>query len=107
MLRTPLCDLLGIEYPIIQAGMGEYTSAELVAAVSNAGGLGSLGCAYRTVEEISNQLTETKKLTRKPFVVNHLILTMDEEAFMLTLKERPLIISFAGGDPGRFRSSAG
>jgi enoyl-[acyl-carrier protein] reductase II len=42
MLRTSLCDLLGIEYPIIQAGMGEFTSAELVAAVSNAGGLGNL-----------------------------------------------------------------
>ncbi len=47
MLRTALCDLLGIEYPIIQAAMGPITSAELVAAVSNAGGLGSLGAVER------------------------------------------------------------
>ena len=43
MLHTPLCTLLGIEFPIIQAGMGAFTSAELAAAVSNAGGLGSVG----------------------------------------------------------------
>ncbi len=102
MLHTPLCNLLGIDYPIIQAGMGEFTSAELVAAVSNAGGLGSLGCAYRTIDEIRSQLTATRALTSRPFVVNHLLLTLDEEAFSYTLRVRPPIISFAGGDPGDF-----
>jgi nitronate monooxygenase/enoyl-[acyl-carrier protein] reductase II len=82
--------------------MGEFTSAELVAAVSNAGGLGSLGCAYRTIDDISNQLTATRELTNRPFVVNHLLLTLDEEAFALTLKAKPAAISFAGGDPGDF-----
>ena len=54
MLHTPppLCDLLGIELPVIQAGMGPFTSAELVAAVSNAGGLGSLGVATRSVKDL-------------------------------------------------------
>lgn len=75
MLRTSLCDLLGIEYPIIQAGMGEFTSAELVAAVSNAGGLGNLGCAYRTIDDITNQLAATGELTSRSFAVNHLLLT--------------------------------
>ncbi len=51
MLRTKLCDLLDIDYPIIQAGMGAATSAELVAAVSNAGGLGSLGAFLRVRPE--------------------------------------------------------
>ena len=102
MLRTHLCDLLGIEYPIIQAGMGEFTSAELVAAVSNAGGLGSLGCAYRTIDEILSDLAATRALTSKPFAVNHLILTLDEEAFSLTLDFKPAIISTAGGDPGEY-----
>ena len=50
MLPSPVCDLLGIEFPIIQAGMGPFTSAELVAAVSNAGALGSLGAGARTTE---------------------------------------------------------
>jgi len=102
MLRTALCDLLSIEHPIIQAGMGEFTSAELVAAVSNAGGLGSLGCAYRSVEEISVELEATKQLTSQPFAVNHLMLTLDEDAFSLTLDAKPKLISFAGGDPGEF-----
>lgn len=102
MLRTPLCDLLSIEHPIIQAGMGEFTSAKLVAAVSNAGGFGILGCAYRSVNEISSQLSETRELTSRPFAVNHLLLTLDEEAFALTLKAQPAAISLAGGDPGDF-----
>jgi nitronate monooxygenase/enoyl-[acyl-carrier protein] reductase II len=102
MLRTALCDLLKIEYPIIQAGMGEFTSAELVAAVSNAGGLGSLGCAYRSIEEIRGELEATKQLTSRPFAVNHLMLTLDKEAFALTLAAKPSVISFAGGDPGDF-----
>ena len=102
MHHTPLNDLLKIKIPIIQAGMGEFTSAELVAAVSNAGALGSLGCAYRSVDEIKKELTLTRKLTRSPFAVNHLLLTLDEEAFDLTLKFQPPVISFAGSDPGNF-----
>jgi enoyl-[acyl-carrier protein] reductase II len=82
--------------------MGEFTSAELVAAVSNAGALGSLGCAYRSIDEIAGQLKMTRELTSRSFVVNHLLLTMDEEAFDLTLKFRPPVISFAGSDPGDF-----
>lgn len=86
--------------------MGEFTSATLVAAVSNAGGLGILGCAYRSINEISSQLSETRELTSRPFAVNHLLLTLDEEAFSLTLKARPATISLAGGDPGDFVEQA-
>ena len=70
ILRTRLCDLLGIEYPIISAGMGpsligERTGApvELVVAVSEAGGLGVLGAVGITVEEMRDQIREIKKLT--------------------------------------------
>ena len=65
ILRTKLCDILGIEYPILSAGMGpslvgEKTGApvELVAAVSEAGGLGVLGAAGFTVEELAGQIRE-------------------------------------------------
>lgn len=102
MLQTALTELFDIEYPIIQAGMGEFTSAELVAAVSNAGGLGSLGSAYRPIDEIKGQLIATGDLTDKPWIVNHLILTMDEEAFNITLEFKPAAISLAGGDPGDY-----
>jgi nitronate monooxygenase/enoyl-[acyl-carrier protein] reductase II len=82
--------------------MGEFTSAELVAAVSNAGGLGSLGTAYRTLDEIAEDLIAIKDLTDQPYVVNHLLLTLDEDAFALTLDAKPTAISFAGGEPSDF-----
>ncbi|MBI1744503.1 nitronate monooxygenase [Candidatus Acetothermia bacterium] len=100
MLRTLMCDLLDIESPVIQAGMGAFTSAELVAAVSNAGGLGSLGASQRTAEDLQKQLAQLRKLTRRSFAVNHLVTTLDEEAFALTLKAQPRVISLALGDPG-------
>jgi enoyl-[acyl-carrier protein] reductase II len=100
MLRTLLCELLGIKFPIIQAGMSRFTSAELVAAVSNAGGLGSLGCDLRPIDDLSLQLARTRELTGQPFAVNHLLPTLSEAAFSLTLQARPPIISLAGSDPG-------
>ncbi|MCP5057664.1 MAG: nitronate monooxygenase [bacterium] len=79
-LRTPLCDMLGIEYPILSAGMGpsligESTGApvELVVAVSEAGGLGVLGGAGYTVEEMRDAIREIRKQTDKPFGVDLLL----------------------------------
>ena len=79
-LRTKLCDILGIEYPILSAGMGpsligEKTGApvELVVAVSEAGGLGVLGAAGYSVDEMREQIREIKKLTDKPFGVDLLL----------------------------------
>ena len=99
MLRTVLCDLLGIEVPVIQAGMGMNTSAELVAAVSNAGGLGSLGAWARPVENLSQQLAAIGELTDNPFAVNHIVPDLNEEAWDLTLMAKPAVISLALGDP--------
>jgi NAD(P)H-dependent flavin oxidoreductase YrpB (nitropropane dioxygenase family) len=80
VLKTKLCDMLDIEYPILSAGMGpsligERTGApvELVAAVSEAGGLGVLGGAGFTVEEMREHIREIKKLTDKPFGVDILL----------------------------------
>jgi len=80
ILRTKLCDILGIEYPILSAGMGpsligETTGApvELVVAVSEAGGLGVLGAAGYTVDELREKIREIRKLTDKPFGVDLLL----------------------------------
>ena len=73
ILRTPLCDLLGVEYPVCLAGMGSRgraTPPALVAAVSNAGGLGVAGGANLTPGEIRSRIREIKALTDKPFAVN-------------------------------------
>lgn len=76
VLRTALCDLLGIEYPILLAGMGIWgmaTPPALVAAVSNAGGLGVLGCSGLAPEEIRRRIREVRGLTDKPFGVDLLL----------------------------------
>jgi len=69
-LTTPLCDLLQIEHPIMLAGMGGVSYAELGAAVSNAGGYGVLGMAGRTPEEIRAEMRKVKTLTERPFGVD-------------------------------------
>ena len=99
MIRTPVCGLLDIEVPIIQAGMSTFTSAELVAAVTNAGGLGSLGAANRPVDDLRRQLARIADLTGGSFAVNHLVTVMDEETFALTLEARPRVISMALDHP--------
>ena len=100
MLRTPVCELLGIDYPIVQAAIGPWSAAELSAAVSNAGGLGSLGTATLSAERFAAQLRRMRELTAKPFAINHTARPFNEELFALTLAARPKVISYAIGDPG-------
>jgi len=70
VLRTKLCEMLDIEYPIILAGMGLIAGAELVAAVSEAGGLGVIGAIYMTPDELDAEIKKVRKLTSKPFGVD-------------------------------------
>ena len=70
MIRTPLCDLLGIEYAIVQGGMAWVGTAELVAAVSNAGGLGTAGGGNASPEEVAREVRLVRGLTDKPFGLN-------------------------------------
>jgi enoyl-[acyl-carrier protein] reductase II len=100
MLRTPLRDLVGIDVPIIQAGMSVYTSPKLAAAVSNAGGLGSLGAWMRPVEQLRRDLEQLREATDRPFAVNHVVLDLDDAAFELTLERAPAVVSFALDDAG-------
>ncbi|MCL5043849.1 MAG: nitronate monooxygenase [Deltaproteobacteria bacterium] len=79
VLRTKLCELLGIEYPVVLAGMGPVASLdgastpELAAAVSNAGGLGVLGAAALSPDELNEWIERTRRLTVKPFGVDTLL----------------------------------
>ncbi|HEX8530325.1 MAG TPA: nitronate monooxygenase [Cytophagales bacterium] len=72
-LRTPFCHLLGIEHPVVQAGMGNVAGPELVAAVSNAGGLGILAATMVSPQEVRNNIRRVRQLTKKPFAVNLLL----------------------------------
>jgi NAD(P)H-dependent flavin oxidoreductase YrpB (nitropropane dioxygenase family) len=69
-LRTPLTELIGIEHPVVQTGMGWVAGARLVAATSNAGGLGILASATMTLDELSTAVTKVKAATDRPFGIN-------------------------------------
>jgi nitronate monooxygenase/enoyl-[acyl-carrier protein] reductase II len=100
VLRTPVCDLLGIRHPVVQAAIWPATAPELAAAVSNAGGLGSLGAVFASAQSLAPQITRLRELTSGPFAVNHVVPLLDDDAFALTLEARPAVISLALGDPG-------
>ncbi len=69
-LRTTLCEQLGIDVPIMSAGMGPIAGPDLVAAVSNAGGLGVLGCTSMSADEVRTVIRRTRELTDRPFGVD-------------------------------------
>ncbi|NLJ76696.1 MAG: enoyl-[acyl-carrier-protein] reductase FabK [Peptococcaceae bacterium] len=103
MIRTMLCDLLGIEYPIIQGGMAWVATAELVAAVSEAGGLGVIGSGAAPPEWLREQLHRTRKLTQKPFGVNVMLLSpYANEIMEILLKEPVAVVTTGAGNPGKY-----
>ena len=69
-LRTPLTELIGVEHPVVQTGMGWVAGARLVAATANAGGLGILASATMTLDELATAIGKVKAATDKPFGVN-------------------------------------
>ncbi len=83
-LRTPICDLLGVEHPILLAGMGGVSYAEVCAAVSEAGGFGSLGMAGVPPEGIRAQMRRVRELTDKPFGVD--LLTAQPESLTASVE---------------------
>src|ERR1700688_1109985 len=97
ILHTPVCDLLGIDVPIFQAGMARYTTPQLVAAVSNAGGLGIIGGLGRTPDELRSEIRQVRELTSRPFGVNHVLCQIDPAAFQVTLAQRVPVLSLAWG----------
>jgi nitronate monooxygenase len=71
--RTELMELLGITRPIVQAPMAGFATQALAAAVSNAGGLGSLGCVNTPAEQIRQQVTQLRQATNQPFNLNFFV----------------------------------
>lgn len=99
MIRTPVCDLLGIEHPIALGGMGSATSPALVAAVSRAGGLGALGCHYLTPDQISERTAAIRQETNRPFGLNFLMFDTREDSLAAALALRPAVMQFAWARP--------
>ncbi len=93
-MKTSLCTRLGIEVPIVQAPMGGAVGPALVAAVSNAGGLGMLVLWRADYDTIRRQIRETRALTSRPFGVNLNLDFPQEERLEICLEERVPVISF-------------
>ncbi|WP_067531337.1 NAD(P)H-dependent flavin oxidoreductase [Nocardia crassostreae] len=95
-LRTPLTELVGIEHPIVQTGMGWVAGPSLVSATANAGGLGILASATMTFGELEAAIAKTKSQTDKPFGVNIRADATDApERIELLIRERVKVASFA------------
>lgn len=114
-MRTPVCRAIGIDYPVLQAGMGMIAQAELAAAVSEAGGLGVIGTGLSmTPDELREQVRALRRVTRKPFGVDILFATIRAKGssvvtytenvnglIEVTLDERvPVLISGLGSPKG-------
>src|SRR3712207_9449677 len=101
VLRTPVCDVLGIEVPIMQAAIWPATAPELVAAVSEAGGLGSRGAGFWLVGSVHGEQRPVRERARRPFAVNHHGPLRHYEAVRGTLRTRPAAATLPpGGHPG-------
>ena len=98
-MRTRFCELLGIEVPIALAPFGPWDQVELAAAVSNAGGLGSVGTAVRSADELREQWQRLRALTGRPFAINHTGRPFDEDVFSAILEAAPPVVSFHMGVP--------
>ena len=99
MIRTPVCDLLGIDLPIFLGGMGSIYSPPLVAAVSNAGGLGAMGCHSLTADQVRAGTAAIRRQTDKPFALSFLIFDLLEESFAAALALKPAVMAFAWPRP--------
>jgi NAD(P)H-dependent flavin oxidoreductase YrpB (nitropropane dioxygenase family) len=95
MIHTTVCDLLGIVHPIVLGGMGGATSAPLVASVSNAGGLGTLGTSSLNAVQLDTEIASIRQRTGKPFGINHLLFQTQEEMFAVTLGAQTKVVAFA------------
>ncbi len=105
-MHTSLCDVLGIEAPVVCAPFGPWDCVDLAAAVCDAGGLGSLGTAVRPVADLRRQWERLRARTDRPFAINHQPRPFDHQAFEATLAERPAVISYHMGDPGELVARA-
>lgn len=89
---------LGLNYPIFQAPIGSVAQPELVAAVSNAGGLGHLACTWRSPEQLRALFERTRALTKRPFGANFVLGFPIEDQLAAALEAKVAVVSFFWGD---------
>ena len=102
-MKNRICELLGIEYPIIQGGMAWVATAELAAAVSNGGGLGLIAAGGAPADVVRDQIRKCRELTDKPFGVNVMLMSpFAEEVMQVVIEEKPAVVATGAGNPGKY-----
>jgi len=105
-MKTDLCKLLNIEYPIIQGGMAWVATAPLAATVSNAGGLGIIAAGNAPADYVLEQVRKAKTLTNKPFGVNVMLLSpFAGEVMKMLCEEKVAVVTTGAGNPGKYIAS--
>lgn len=103
MVNTPLCEMLGIEYPILQGGMAHISDAKLAAAVSNGGGLGIISAADGSLERLSEQIDIARSLTDRPFGVNIMLMGENIDRIAeLVAERRVAVVTTGAGNPEKY-----
>lgn len=103
MIKSSICEQIGIEYPIFQGGMARISDGALAAAVSEAGGLGIVSAASGDVNQVSEQLDIAKKLTSKPFGVNIMLRGENIDALAkLIADKKPAVVTTGAGNPEKY-----
>ena len=103
MIKSPICDILGIKYPVFQGGMAWASNHRLAAAVSNAGGLGIIGAGQMPPELVVQEIRKAKENTDKPFGVNLILyLSYIEELIDAVIKEKVAIVTTGAGNAGPY-----
>ncbi|OPJ56931.1 enoyl-[acyl-carrier-protein] reductase FabK [Alkalithermobacter paradoxus] len=98
-----ICQLLNIKYPIIQGGMAWVATAELAAAVSNAGGLGLIAAGNAPKEVVKEEIRKARELTDKPFGVNVMLMSpYVDEVMEVIYEERIPVITTGAGNPAKY-----
>lgn len=103
MLNTPLCEMLGIKYPVLQGGMAHISDAHLAAAVSNGGGLGIISAANGNISWLSEQIDIAKGLTDKPFGINIMLRGENISSIAkLVARKKVAVVTTGAGNPEEY-----
>ena len=103
MIKSVLCDMLNIEYPLFQGGMAWIADGKLAAAVSEGGGLGIIAAGNQPVEHVKEQIQTAKRLTKRPFGVNIMLLSPHVDAVaQLVAEERVAVVTTGAGNPAKY-----
>ena len=103
MIKTPVCGLAGIEYPIFQGGMAWISDGKLAAAVSNGGGLGIISAMNADAEYLRGQIAAARGLTDKPFGVNIMLMSpFADEVARTVADEKVAVVTTGAGNPSKY-----